>query len=176
MNAMFDCATLDHIHDLDADAHVPVEPLFIGRRRMQFEPRISLITLGVADVATSTRFYETIGLRRHPGQSNEEVSFFALGGIVLALYSREALAADAGLTDLPPRGATSLAYNTRSSLEVDKLVAAFVVAGGQLLRAPYKTHWGGYCGYVADPDGHVWEIAHNPFWEFNTDGTIKLPE
>lgn len=152
-------------------AHLP-----IGKRRMQFEPRISLITLGVSDVADATRFYETIGLRKHRGQSNAQVSFFALGGLVLALYGREALAKDAGIEDLPPRGATTLAYNTRSSLEVDKLVAAFVVAGGQLLRAPYKTEWGGYCGYVADPDGHVWEIAHNPFWDFGPDGSIRLPE
>lgn len=143
---------------------------------MKFEPRISLITLGVVDLAAATRFYETLGFELHSGQSNESVSFFALGGgLVLALFGRDALAEDAGQPPFAGRTAISLAYNTRSELEVDKLVAAFVVAGGSLAKAPDRTLWGGYSAYVADPDGHLWEIAHNPFWNFDEHGGIALP-
>ncbi len=104
------------------------------------------------------------------------MSFFQLnGGLVLALWGHEHLAADMG-SEIRESGFSgmSLAHNTRSALEVDRLIAAFVAAGGRLLKAPEKTFWGGYSGYVADPEGHAWEIAHNPFWELDETGGIKL--
>jgi catechol 2,3-dioxygenase-like lactoylglutathione lyase family enzyme len=145
---------------------------------MVMKPRISLITLGVADVGTATDFYLKVGLRKS-GQSNETVSFFQLaGGLVLAVWKRADLAQDAHVEDKGPAefGGMALAYNAASALEVDKLIAAFVAAGARLLKQPDKTFWGGYSGYVADPDGHVWEIAHNPFWELDETGGVTLPE
>jgi uncharacterized protein len=145
---------------------------------MTMKPRISLITLGVADVAASTDFYLKVGLRKS-GQSNEAVSFFQLaGGLVLAVWKRADLVADARIDDKTAGGfgGMSLAYNAGSPLDVDKLIAAFVAAGARLLKEPDKTFWGGYSGYVADPDGHVWEIAHNPFWELDETGGITLPD
>lgn len=144
---------------------------------MTMQPRISLLTLGVDSVEHSTAFYEKLGFKR-ASQSVPSCTFFQLGGgLVLALYSRDCLAHDAGL---PPSSAGSpsamtIAYNTRSQLEVDKLMAAFVAAGGRLLKAPFSTEWGGYLGYVADPDGHVWEICHNPHFAMDDSGGLVLP-
>jgi uncharacterized protein len=176
VSAVLKCSRADEhrlIGALLAEAMTAARP---RKQRMQFEPRISLITLGVADVPAATRFYETIGLRRHEGQSTGEVSFFDLGGLVLAVFGRDALAHDTGSNGFSGQSAITLAYNTRSDLEVDKLVAAFVVAGGSLVRAPERAPWGGYSGYVADPDGHLWEIAHNPHWTLGEDGRVALPE
>jgi catechol 2,3-dioxygenase-like lactoylglutathione lyase family enzyme len=145
---------------------------------MVMKPRVSLITLGVVDVAASTDFYLKVGLRKS-AQSNETVSFFQLaGGLVLAVWKRGDLAEDAHVEDNATPGfrGMALAYNAASPLEVDKLVAAFVAAGARLLKQPDKTFWGGYSGYVADPDGHIWEIAHNPFWELDDTGGVTLPE
>lgn len=144
---------------------------------MTMKPRISLITLGVADVAASTDFYLKVGLQKS-GESNESVSFFQLsGGLVLAVWGRADLAKDARVEDRGPKGfgGMALAYNAGSALDVDKLMAAFIAAGARLLKEPDKTFWGGYSGYVADPDGHVWEIAHNPFWDLDETGGITLP-
>ncbi|WP_338054680.1 VOC family protein [Terrihabitans soli] len=141
------------------------------------KPRISLITLGVADVAAATEFYLKIGLQKS-GESNDSVSFFQLsGGLVLAVWKRTDLAKDAHIEDGGSKGfgGMALAYNAASPLDVDKLIAAFIAAGAKLLKQPDKTFWGGYSGYVADPDGHVWEIAHNPFWELDESGGITLP-
>jgi catechol 2,3-dioxygenase-like lactoylglutathione lyase family enzyme len=153
--------------------HVPLQE---RRRRMTMKPRISLITLAVADVAAATDFYTRVGLHKS-GEGNESVSFFQLaGGLVLALWSRAEMVADARVEDKGSGfGGMALAYNADSPLEVDKLIAAFVAAGARLLKEPDKTFWGGYSGYVADPDGHIWEIAHNPFWELDETGGIKLP-
>ncbi len=154
--------------------HVPIKE---RKRRMVMKPRISLITLGVADVAAATGFYLKVGLYKS-GESNETVSFFQLaGGLVLALWKRADLANDARIKDDAPGGfgGMALAYNAASQLDVDKLIAAFVAAGARLLKEPDKTFWGGYSGYVSDPDGHVWEIAHNPFWELDDTGGIRLP-
>lgn len=147
------------------------------KRRMTMKPRISIITLGVADVAASTDFYLKVGLQRS-SQSNETVSFFQLsGGLVLAVWGRADLAKDAQVEDTGPPGfgGMALAYNAASSLDVDKLIAAFVAAGARLLKQPDKTFYGGYAGYVADPDGHVWEIAYNPAWELDETGGLTLP-
>jgi predicted lactoylglutathione lyase len=141
-------------------------------------PQISLITLAVANVAAATRFYEKLGFRHSEKASVEgEVSFFALSsGLVLALYDREDYRRDADLVEAPGRGGIMLARNLPSPLAVDRFVAAFVAAGGRLQKAPEKTHWGGYCGYLADPDGHLWEIAHNPHWPLSDEGLVTLPE
>jgi hypothetical protein len=128
-------------------------------------PRISMITLGVRDLAAATRFYEQgLGFPRMP--SPPEVAFFTLNGTWLGLYGREALAADA---KVPAEGqgfnAFSLAHNVNSPAEVDEVVNQAVKAGAKLVKKPQKTDWGGYSGYFADPDGHLWEVAHNPhFW------------
>lgn len=147
-----------------------------GRRRMTMEPRISVITLGVADVASSSAFYTRVGLQRSR-ESDETTAFFQLGGgLVLALYGRDDLAADASLSPRPIAGNMTIGYNTRARLETDKLVAAFVGAGGCLVKEPAVTFWGGYCGYVSDPDGHVWEIAYNPHWALDENGLLTLPD
>jgi catechol 2,3-dioxygenase-like lactoylglutathione lyase family enzyme len=122
-------------------------------------------------------FYENIGFVKAEAASADGVAFFPLaGGGVLALYGLADLARDAGLSEPPDGfGGISLSYNARSRLAVDKLVARFVAAGGRLLKAPHDVFWGGYVGYVADPDGHVWEIAFNPHWRLEEDGSLRLP-
>ncbi|MFD1333047.1 VOC family protein [Methylopila musalis] len=128
---------------------------------------LTLLTLGVADVARAAAFYEAFGLTR-AADSNDHVAFFNTTGSILALYGREALAEDAELTAAGEgfRG-VAMAWNLRSDEEVDKAVVRWVAAGGRLTRAARKTFWGGYSAYVSDPDGHLWEIAHAPgfFWD-----------
>jgi catechol 2,3-dioxygenase-like lactoylglutathione lyase family enzyme len=148
------------------------------KRRMVMKPRISIITLGVENVAAATEFYLKVGLQKSR-QSNDTVSFFQLsGGLVLAVWGRADLAKDARVRDSGPKGfgGMALAYNAASPLEVDKLIAAFVAAGARLLKEPDKTFYGGYAGYVSDPDGHVWEIAHNPAWDLDETGGLTLPD
>ncbi|MFB4202690.1 hypothetical protein KBTX_02413 [wastewater metagenome] len=128
------------------------------------EPRISMITLGVRDLSASTRFYgEGPGLPRR--ESPPEVTFFTLDGTWLGLYGREALAADAGVD---PAGSgfsgVTLAHNVTSRAAVDTMLAQARVAGASWLRAAREADWGGYAGYFADPDGHLWEVACNPFF------------
>lgn len=129
------------------------------------KPRISMITLGVRDMARAVAFYERgLGLPRMA--SPPEVAFFTLNGTWLALFGRDALAQDAGV---PAEGGgfagVALAHNVASEAEVDAVVAQAVAAGARLVKAPQKVSWGGYSGYFADPDGHLWEVAHNPhFW------------
>ena len=116
-----------------------------------------------------------LGLQRSPA-STDQVSFFEAGGAILSLYGRDSLAADAGL-DLAGQGpgAQTLAWNLGSSAEVDKAIVRMVAAGGGLVKPAEKTPWGGYVGYVADPDGHLWEIAHNPSFPLGADGRARLP-
>jgi len=126
------------------------------------EPRISLITLGVADLERATRFYEEcLGLPRL--QTPPSIAFFELGKTWLALWPRESLAADAGLA---PEGSGfrgfALAHNVRSPAEVDALLAHAAACGGTVTRPGQPTDWGGYSGYFSDPDGFIWEVAHNP--------------
>lgn len=142
---------------------------------MSNAPRIHLVTLGVADIATATAFYERWGLVRS-SESQEAVTFFQLGPVVLGLFGREALAEDA--TVAPFRagpGAVTLAWNQPSEAEVDAAYARAIAAGATAVKAPKKVFWGGYSSYVADPDGHLWEIAHNPFFPFDDSGAIRLP-
>ena len=138
------------------------------------EQRISLLTLGVADVARSRRFYEGMGWR---GQEAEETVFFQAGGMVVVLWHRDKLADDAGLGPVTPgfRG-VSLAQNVRSASEVDAVVAAAEQAGATVTRRPATTFYGGYAGYFTDPDGHAWEIAWNPGFTLAEDGSLTLPD
>jgi catechol 2,3-dioxygenase-like lactoylglutathione lyase family enzyme len=141
-----------------------------------FAAGVSLITLGVSDVAQSTAFYERLGWQRSAGASTDEVSFFALEGLVLALWSRVELAADAGLADTSAGfGGFALAQNKPSEEAVDAALAAAVAAGGRLLKPAARTSWGGYSGYFGDLDGHPWEIAHNPFFPLDAAGRVTLP-
>jgi hypothetical protein len=128
------------------------------------KPRISMITLGVRDLDASVRFYEQgLGLPRM--ESPPEVAFFTLNGSWLGLYGREALAEDAQVS---PQGSGfsgfALAHNVESEAQVDELLAQAVAAGATLAKPGQKVSWGGYTGYFKDPDGHLWEIAHNPFF------------
>ena len=143
---------------------------------MSVPQRLSLVTLGVADVARSTAFYESLGWRRSSA-SQDEVTFFTMEGSVLALFGREPLAADA---TVDPVGAgfraVSLALNCADRDEVDTVYRAWLDAGANPVKVPEAVEWGGYSGYVADPDGHLWEIAHNPFAPNDAGGRMQLPD
>ena len=138
--------------------------------------RVNLVTLGVADVAASTAFYESVGFVRSSG-STPEVSFFRAGPVVLGVWGRDELAGDAGLDDPGgvPRG-VALAMNLGSEAEVDQVWQSWVDAGATPLKRPERVFWGGYSSYVADRDGHMWEFAYNPYWPINADGWVDLPE
>jgi catechol 2,3-dioxygenase-like lactoylglutathione lyase family enzyme len=139
------------------------------------EPRISLITLGVADIARSRAFYEALGWTAS-GASKPEVVFFQGNGLALALYGRGALAEDAEAEDRPSGfSGITLAYNGRSEAEVDEVFALALKAGAQAVKIPRKTFWGGYSGYFADPDWHLWEVAFNPFFPLDEAGNLTLP-
>jgi len=137
------------------------------------EQRLSLVTLGVADLERASRFYRAMGWQPAPEQPG--VVFFQLNGLVLGLWSRTALAADANLA-LNERGfgGMTLAYNTRSRDEVDAVLKEAERAGARILKPAEEAFWGGYSGYFADPDGHPWEVAWNPFWTIGKDGGISL--
>ena len=138
---------------------------------------ITLITLGVADVAKATAFYEKLGFVRSKTASQASVSFFRAGGVVLALWSRETQRQDAQAESLwNGNGGIAVAQNVASEAEVDAVMARAKSAGARILKQAAKTFWGGYDGYFADPDGNLWEIAFNPHWGLEGDGRIKLPE
>jgi len=143
---------------------------------MTVAPRVSLITLGVADVARSTAFYEALGWPRSPSSVPGEVSFFNTDGGLLALWGRDDLAKDAGATGAQPgfRG-VALAINLESRELVDACFGEVRAVGGEVVKSPHATDWGGYSGYFADPDGHLWEVAHNPSWPIGADGRPALP-
>lgn len=140
------------------------------------EQRLTLVTLGVKDIARSAGFYERLGWVRSVKKA-EGVAFFQAGGVVLSLYPRTELAKDAGLA---PEGSgfpgIALAHNTRTRDEVDAVLAEAVAAGGTLVRPGYEIFWGGYVGFFADPDGVLWEVAWNPMFPLTEDGAILLPE
>ena len=136
------------------------------------EQRLSLVTLGVADVSRARRFYEALGW---VGESpDDDVVFFQVGGMVVALWSRAKLAADSTVADAGGWGGITLAHNTRSPEEVDAVLAEAEAAGATIGRAGAATEWGGYSGVFVDPDGHPWEVAHNPHWRIGTDGSVSL--
>ena len=138
------------------------------------EPRISLITLGVADLERARAFYRDI-IGWQPVESPPEVAFFDLGGLVLSLYGSADLAADIGTepgSASPP--AFTLAHNLRSREEVDELFSRLEARGAAIVKPPRPADWGGYSGYFSDPDGHMWEVAHNPFWTILPDGRVSM--
>lgn len=138
---------------------------------------ISLITLGVADVAKATSFYKQLGFVRSKTASQESVSFFQAGPVVLALWGRDAQRDDAEAAAVwTGNGGIVVAQNLPSEDAVDVMMARAEASGARVLKPAAKTFWGGYSGYFADPDGHVWEVAFNPFWELDEDGRIKLPD
>ena len=140
------------------------------------EQRLSLVTLGVDDVARAKAFYEALGWH---GQEVEETVFFQAGGMAIVLWGRAKLAEDAHVDDAGGHrhfGGAAFAQNVRSPAEVDEVVAAAERAGAVVTCQPHTTFYGGYAGYFADPDGHLWEIAHNPGFTINADGTLELPD
>lgn len=140
-------------------------------------PNISLITLCVADIAKATSFYEQFGFVKSKTASQDDVSFFRACGVVLALWGREAQIEDAQAGGLwSGNGGIVVAQNVASEGEVDAVMTRAESAGARILKPAAKTFWGGYNGYFADPDGHVWEIAHNPHWPLDEHGNVKLPE
>lgn len=140
------------------------------------EPRLTIVTLGVADVARARRFYEALGFKASSA-SQASVAFLDAGGVVLSLYGRTALAEDATVDDSEPGfSGIAIAHNVRNESEVDVVLAEAVAAGARLVKHGHKAFWGGYSGYFADPDGHLWEVAHNPFFPLDDAGRIRLPE
>jgi hypothetical protein len=138
------------------------------------EQRVSLVTLGVADIERSRQFYED-GLGWKRGNTEEGVVFFQLPGSILALWSRASLAEDAGLSATGSGfSGIALAYNARSREDVDAVLAEAEAAGARILKRAAETVWGGYSGYFADPDDHIWEVAHNPFWSVDEAGRVAL--
>ncbi len=147
-------------------------------RRMAIPQRFSLVTLGVADVEAATAFYHRLGWREAPSSVAGEVVFFATPGGVLALWETAELAKDAALPTMhanaPAFRAVALAINLDSPEAVDEAVGDWVLAGGSISKAAGATEWGGYSGYVADPDGNLWELAHNPSWPLDERGLPML--
>jgi hypothetical protein len=139
------------------------------------EQRLSLVTLGVSDLSRARDFYEALGWKSNT-PAELEVVFFQLRGMVLSLWSRESLAEDSGVPNGSGFGGVTLAYNVRSNEEVDVVVAEAEAAGARITRAPAATFWGGYSGVFVDPDGHPWEVAHNPRWEVAANGSVTLPD
>ncbi len=136
--------------------------------------RVTLITLGVRDLAAAKAFYARLGWAEHSAQ--EGVAFYQMHGSVLALFGLSDLAADQGRTgDSLGTGAMTLAQNFATEADVDVAYDLALAAGGSAIKRPAKVDWGGYSGYWADPDGHVWELAMNPFWPLAPDGSLTLP-
>jgi predicted lactoylglutathione lyase len=139
------------------------------------EQRVSIITLGVTDLGRARAFYEALGWH---GQEVDATVFFQTGGQAVVLWSRDKVAADAGLDDdgRSTFGGIVLAHNVASRDEVDRIVGTAATAGATVTKAPRETFYGGYAGFFRDPDGHVWEVAHNPGFTLNADGTLRLPD
>jgi catechol 2,3-dioxygenase-like lactoylglutathione lyase family enzyme len=136
------------------------------------EQRLSLVTLGVADLARARSFYERLGWAAAAGPP--EVAFFQAGGMVVALWDRAQLAQDSTTVDSGGWGGVTLAHNVGSPAEVDAVIAEARAAGARIGREPAETFWGGYSGVFLDPDGHPWEVAHNPHWTLDPDGAVRL--
>jgi catechol 2,3-dioxygenase-like lactoylglutathione lyase family enzyme len=137
------------------------------------EQRVSLVTLGVADLARARSFYEGLGWTTG-AEAGDDVVFFQAGGMIVALWDREQLAEDSVVDDTGGWGGVTLAYNVRSPNEVDAVLAEAERAGATIGRPGAPTFWGGYSGVFVDPDGHPWEVAHNPRWTIGKDGSVSL--
>ncbi|WP_431798496.1 VOC family protein [Microbacterium kunmingense] len=136
--------------------------------------RVSLITLGVTDLDSALAFYRALGWRPHEQSVDGVVAFFALDGFVLALWGRSELAEDSGVDDLGGWGGVTLAHNVASPEAVDAILDAAGEAGARISRPAGPTPWGGYSGVFVDPDGHPWEVAHNPGWHLDAAGRVSL--
>lgn len=132
------------------------------------------MTLGVDDLPRSRQFYEALGWATGSAP-DDDVVFFQSGGMVFGLWDRRRLAEDSGVTDAGGWGGVTLAHNLESPEEVDQLIARARTAGASIVREPAPTFWGGYSGAFTDPDGHPWEVAHNPFWPIDSSGAVRLP-
>ncbi|WP_448809185.1 VOC family protein [Agromyces bauzanensis] len=147
---------------------------------MAIPQRFTLVTLGVADVAAATAFYRRLGWRQST-HSADGITFFSTPGPIIALWTSPELAIDAGLaaeadaaTPAPPFRGVALALNFDTRAEVDAAFVDWRAAGGDVTKPPVETEWGGYSGYGADPDGNLWEFAHNPFWPLDERGMARL--
>ena len=139
------------------------------------EQRLSLVTLGVDDLEKSIAFYRALGWKR--ANQNPEVAFYQANGLALALWSRASLAQDAHVEDTPTGfSAIALAYNARSRAEADEVFSRVIAAGARCLKPLQDVYWGGYSGYFADPDGHLWEVAWNPGFPLDDGGHLFLPD
>jgi len=137
------------------------------------EQRLSLVTLGVSDLGRARRFYEALGWQSGAAP-DDDVVFFRAGGTVLALWGRAELAEDSGVEDGGGWGGITPAHNVRSPAEVDAVIEEARRAGADIVREPAETFWGGYSGIFIDPDGHPWEVAHNPTFPIGEDGRITI--
>jgi predicted lactoylglutathione lyase len=137
------------------------------------DQRVSLVTLGVSDLARAKAFYTALGWTSGAAPA-DDVIFFQAGGMIVALWGRDQLAEDSCVEDNGGWGGITLAYNARSPEEVDSVLAEAEAAGGAVPRKGAETFWGGYSGLFIDPDGHPWEVAHNPHWTIAEDGSVHL--
>jgi len=137
------------------------------------EQRVSLVTLGVTDLARAKAFYEALGWTSGAAPA-DDVVFFQCGGMIVALWGRDQLEEDSGVVDTGGWGGITPAHNVRSPAEVDAVIEEARAAGGRIARGGAPTEWGGYSGVFVDPDGHPWEVAHNPHWTIAEDGSVSL--
>jgi catechol 2,3-dioxygenase-like lactoylglutathione lyase family enzyme len=137
------------------------------------DQRVSLITLGVSDLSRARKFYEALGWRTD-AEPEDDVVFFQAGGMIVALWGRTQLAEDSGVEDGGGWGGVTLAYNVRSPEEADTVIGQARAAGARIARESGTTFWGGYSAIFVDPDGHPWEVAHNPAWTLAADGSVSL--
>jgi catechol 2,3-dioxygenase-like lactoylglutathione lyase family enzyme len=137
------------------------------------EQRVSLITLGTSDLDRARSFYQALGWRTG-AEPDADVVFFQAGGMAFALWDRAKLAEDSAVSDSTGWGGLTLAYCTRSTEEVDQVIEEARKAGATIGREPADTFWGGYSGIFIDPDGHPWEVAHNPAWTIREDGSVDI--
>jgi len=137
------------------------------------EQRVSLVTLGVRDLARARSFYEALGWKSDAAPT-DDIAFFQAGGMIVALWGRDELKEDTGVEDNGGWGGVTLAYNTRSPADVDAVLAEAEAAGATINRPGAETFWGGYSGLFIDPEGHAWEVAHNPHWTLADDGSVSL--
>src|SRR3954453_7179543 len=135
------------------------------------EQRVSLVTLGVRDLARARAFYEALGWHTN-AEPDDGVIFFQAGGMIVALWGRAELGEDSGVEVSGGWGGVTLAHNVRAPAEVDAVIAEAETAGGMITRPGAETFWGGYSGAFTDPDGHAWEVAHNPHWTIAEDGSV----
>jgi uncharacterized protein len=137
------------------------------------EQRLTVVTLGVSDLGRARGFYEALGWSTGAGP-DDDVVFFQVGGLVVSLWGRDQLAEDSGVEDSGGWGGITLAHNVRSPEEVDAVIEEARKAGARIAREPAETFWGGYSAVFVDPDGHPWEVAHNPHWTIAADGSVSL--